>query len=549
MPMPPLARRFPPFTRLLSIVLLATLMVSSSIAQPRIRIPAAPASQAIEVILEAGQQLETNQRWNAARDHYRDALRQFPDHDDLQSRLKTARMHTDLARRYHDASFVDAYRTTPLNRCVAGFGEIMLKVQAHHFHQPRWAAIARHCYRGLEIACSDKVFTSHHKLDPAAAETRQFLQQARQLLVDRPPATRQQLQEAVRLVARQGQQQLGLVPQAVVLECNCAAIMALDKYSSYLTPYQLDEMFSQIEGNFVGLGIELTTSDNRLKVVRVINNGPAHEAGIRRGDQIVTVAGQSIPQITADHAADLLRGPEGSPVTLTIVTAENKRRELMLRRRRVEVASVESVKILDRELGIGYFKIVSFQKSTGDDVDDALWKLHREGMNSLVIDIRDNPGGLLMGSVEVSDKFVRAGTIVSTRGRAASEDIDYQANELGTWKMPLVLLMNGNSASASEVFAGAIRDTKRGRIVGQTSYGKGSVQGIFPLTNTTAGIRLTTARFYSPSGRAISQQGVTPDVIVRMADSNSSPANAELDLVLQTGLDVLRHMVAERPKR
>ncbi len=165
--------------------------------------------------------------------------------------------------------------------------------------------------------------------------------------------------------------------------------------------------------------------------------------------------------------------------------------------------------------GVAYFRISSFQKTTSRDVDAALWRLHREGMRSLIVDVRGNPGGLLTEAVEVADRFVMDGTIVTTHGRSARENYDYRAHRVGTWRMPLVVLIDGDSASASEIFAGAIRDHRRGTVVGERSYGKGSVQGIFPLRVVKGGVRLTTAKFYSPSGYSISQGGVEPDVIVQ----------------------------------
>ena len=186
-----------------------------------------------------------------------------------------------------------------------------------------------------------------------------------------------------------------------------------------------------------------------------------------------------------------------------------------MRREHVEVPSVDDVKIVDRDFGVGYLKLTCFQKTTSRDLDAALWKLHREGMKSLIIDLRGNPGGLLTSSVEVADKFVDDGVIVSTRGRSALEDYNYTAHKAGTWHMPLVVLIDGDSASASEIFAGAIHDHRRGNLVGQRSYGKGSVQGIFPLSLAGSGVRLTTAKFYSPSGQPISHVGVTPDIVVQ----------------------------------
>jgi carboxyl-terminal processing protease len=200
--------------------------------------------------------------------------------------------------------------------------------------------------------------------------------------------------------------------------------------------------------------------------------------------------------------------------------------------------------MLDPQAGIAYLRMTSFQKTTVRDLDTALWKLHRDGMKYLVIDLRGNPGGLLTASVDIVDRFVTEGAIVSTRGRSPGEDYDYQARLVGTWRVPLVVLIDGNSASASEIFAGAIRDHHRATIVGTRSYGKGSVQGIFPLNTTHAGLRLTTARFYSPSGQPISRRGVQPDVLVHVAakanaDGTGSDADGR-DAALDAAVQIAR---------
>jgi carboxyl-terminal processing protease len=164
---------------------------------------------------------------------------------------------------------------------------------------------------------------------------------------------------------------------------------------------------------------------------------------------------------------------------------------------------------------VAYLKLTCFQKTTSRDLDAALWKLHGEGMRTLIMDLRGNPGGLLTTSVDVADKFIEKGTIVSTRGRSPQEDYNYTAHSAGTWRVPLIVLIDGESASASEIFAGAIRDHARGVIIGTRSYGKGSVQGIFPLNMANSGLRLTTAKFYSPRGLPYSQVGVQPDLLVQ----------------------------------
>jgi carboxyl-terminal processing protease len=325
----------------------------------------------------------------------------------------------------------------------------------------------------------------------------------------------------------------------------------------------MDELFSQIEGNFVGLGVELKTEPGGLSIVNVIPGGPAHVGGIRPGDVIVSVDGKTSPaDATADTLADMLRGVEGTQVAVLVRNAQGSIQSLKLTRRRVEIPSVEQVKIVDSQYGVGYFKLTSFQKTTSRDVDAALWKLHEQGMRQLIIDLRGNPGGLLKAAVDVADKFIYDGLIVATRGRSPREDFDHKGEVAGTWRVPLVILIDHDSASASEILAGAIRDHRRGTVVGEKSYGKGSVQGIFPLSATNVGIRLTTAKWYTPSGQAISGAGIKPDVAVLRGPSapkdgavvalkpvdgavgkTAAPAS---DPILDAGLQVARSQTSSR---
>ena len=303
----------------------------------------------------------------------------------------------------------------------------------------------------------------------------------------RPVADRRQASQLVQTVAATLRERYGLPAQAVIMEFVSGAAAALDEYSSFLTGGQMDELFSQIEGNFVGLGVELKTEPAGLSIVNVIPGGPAHVGGIRVGDLIVAVDGKTPADTSPDTLADMLRGLEGTQVAVSLRNSQGALQHLKLTRRRVEIPSVEQVKIIDPQYGVGYFKLTSFQKTTSRDVDAALWKLHEQGMRQLIIDLRGNPGGLLKAAVDVADKFVYDGLIVATRGRSPREDFDHRGAVAGTWRVPLVILIDHDSASASEILAGAIRDHRRGTVVGEKSYGKGSVQGIFPLAATNVG--------------------------------------------------------------
>ena len=188
------------------------------------------------------------------------------------------------------------------------------------------------------------------------------------------------------------------------------------------------DLYSQIDGNFVGLGIELKAQDGALLIMNVIPGSPADKAGIKRGDRLTGVAGKTTKDLTTDQAAELLQGEAGTTVEVMAVTGENPARQLLVRRDHVEVPSIEDAHLADPQLGVAYLKLTCFQKTTSSDLDAALWKLYGQGMKSLIMDLRGNPGGLLTSSVEVADKFLEQGNIVSTRGRSANEDFNYTAH-------------------------------------------------------------------------------------------------------------------------
>jgi carboxyl-terminal processing protease len=520
-------------------------------AAAQIQPPSAPQLVAadLDLVLRKAEQLESEARWGDALSVYEEALRDFPDDATLGNRLSVAKIHYDLGRRYSDSSFLASLASTSPRQALSLYSEVLTKIETHYVTAPNWPAVVARGTQDLQIALGEKQFQSRHLAAQAPAELEAFAASLARSTDARSVRTRQQAIDAVTAAASSAQTRLGLSPTAVAMEYTCAAIGALDTYSSYLTGAQLNDVYSQIEGNFVGLGIELKSGSGALQIVKVITGSPAERAGIRAGDRITEVDGKPTAQLSTDEAADLLQGPEGTTVRLVVVDANDQARRLAVRREHVEVPSVDDVKIIDRQAGVGYLKLVCFQKTTARDLDAALWKLHREGMRSLIMDLRGNPGGLLTSSVEVADKFIDSGIIVSTRGRSPLEDFNYSAHKAGTWRVPLVVLIDGDSASASEIFAGAIRDHRRGDIVGERSYGKGSVQGIFPLSVAGAGVRLTTARFYSPSGRPISHVGIEPNIVVReVARASDSVAIHELsgDSVLGAGVQAARRQTDER---
>jgi carboxyl-terminal processing protease len=287
----------------------------------------------------------------------------------------------------------------------------------------------------------------------------------------------------------------------------------LDPHSAFMTPEAFKEMQVETQGSFGGLGIEITVKDRMLTVVAPIEGTPADRSGIQPGDRIVKIEGQPTKDMTLMDAVRKLRGPKGSKVTISILREGSaEAMDITLVREMIEVHSVRSKDLGD---GIFYLRLASFQEKSSKDMEKALEEAQKAGDTALILDLRNDPGGLLNQAVAVTDMFLDKGQlIVYTKGRIKNQDLRFTAehsNGLPKWQM--VVLVNGGSASASEIVAGALQDWKRAVLVGTKTFGKGSVQTVIPLSDGS-GLRLTTAKYFTPSGRSIHGVGITPDIVV-----------------------------------
>ncbi len=320
-------------------------------------------------------------------------------------------------------------------------------------------------------------------------------------------------------------------------------LSGLDPHSSYLDLEGFKELREGTSGEFGGLGIEVSMEDGFVKVVAPIDDTPAAEAGVQAGDLIIRLDDHPVKGMTLNDAVDIMRGEPGSKIELTIIReGEDKPLSLELTR---AIIKVKSVKFETLEPGYGYLRISTFQSPTGQSVRDALTELKKENDNKLkglVLDLRNNPGGVLDAAVEVSDAFIDKGMIVYTEGRIEDADQKFHAKPGDMLNgAPIIVLVNGGSASASEIVAGALQDHQRAVIVGSKSFGKGSVQTVMPLTNDTA-VKMTTARYYTPNGRSIQADGIEPDIAIEgiqvsaLEDSEFSPLReADLTRHLENG--------------
>ena len=304
-------------------------------------------------------------------------------------------------------------------------------------------------------------------------------------------------------------------------------LQSLDPYSAYMTPESFEGMQTETSGKFGGLGIEVGMESGVVKVISPIDNTPASRAGLKAGDYIVKVDGEQVQGKSLMEAVDLMRGPVGSSIEIT-VRRRGAKKALIFNITR-EIIQVQSVKSELIDNNIGYIRLTSFNENSSKQIKEKIEKLNKnKTLKGYILDLRNNPGGLLSQAIKISDFFLENGEIVSTKSRKVSENRKWFAKKGDiTEGKTLIVLINYGSASASEIVAGALKDHKRAIILGENSYGKGSVQSIIPLKNRGA-IRLTIAKYYLPSGKSISEVGVTPDIEI-LEESDDFKFNTKTD--------------------
>ncbi|WP_270517344.1 S41 family peptidase [Megamonas funiformis] len=301
-----------------------------------------------------------------------------------------------------------------------------------------------------------------------------------------------------------------------------------DPHSNYLSPKMYKTLMEQTEGSFAGIGVVMgMDNEQKIHIVGIMENSPGQKAGLQEGDEILAVDGVPVTQMAFDEVAAHVRGQAGTDVVLTIMR-DNANQDITITRDNIKLKTVGH-KMLDNN--IGYIQIVSFSEDTANEFNEAYNDLKNQGMKALVLDLRNNPGGLLTTCVEIAKKLVPKGEIVSIVDKQGNKET--YSSSLEAPEYPLAVLINKNSASASEILSGAIQDTKAGTIIGNISYGKGSVQTILPMFEDDA-VKLTIAKYYTPSGRSIDGTGITPDIEINLDE------NATSDTQLDKALEVLK---------
>lgn len=499
-----------------------------------------------------GNRLRTEHRWAEAIDFYEQALKKWPDNESLKQGMRQSKIHFSIERRYSDRSFLNTMLPLSRPEAMTYLEDVMDKVRKYYVDPISPTSLVAHGTESLYFALANEKFLQRNIPAATTAQVANVRRTLRASYWNKPASTHDQAQRIVVELCNLTQYELGLPASAVIMEFVFGACNALDDYSSYLTPGKLGDLYNNIDGEFVGIGIEMKSEPGKgLLLVNVLPESPAEEGGALPGDYIVQIDNVDCRKMSTEEAASLLQGQSGTRLQLTLANPKSEERRASLTRRAVKVKSVPVARIIDRANGIGYLKMTGFQKNTTEELDAALFKLNQEGMRALIWDVRGNPGGLLTAAVEVLDRFIVDGVLVSTQGRTPDQNSTYSAHSSGTWKMPLVLLTDGDSASASEIVAGAIHDHHRGTIVGRKTYGKWSVQSILP-GQAESGFRLTTAKFYSPSGRTYGKVGIKPDIEVAVTETNRPVVRGRRgditddDRDVEAGLEVLRKQMAKR---
>ena len=314
-------------------------------------------------------------------------------------------------------------------------------------------------------------------------------------------------------------------------------LQSLDPYSAYMSPEVFNDMQTETSGKFGGLGIEVGMEHGVVKVITPIDNSPASRIGVKAGDYIVKINDIQVQGKSLTEAVQIMRGPVGSDIKIT-VRRRGVKKAIIFKITR-EIIKIESVKSKYIDKSVGYLRLTSFNENSGDQIKDKIKEFNKKkGIKGYILDLRNNPGGLLSQAIKIADFFLENGEIVSTKGRKISENRRWFAKKGDLTKgKTLIVLINEGSASASEIVAGALKDHKRAILVGQNSYGKGSVQSIIPLKNKGA-IRLTISKYYLPSGKSISEVGVTPDIEVEES-SDAFVINTDTDNQLNFAVKLL----------
>jgi carboxyl-terminal processing protease len=499
-----------------------------------------------ELTLQANQ-AELSKDWSSASELWYQLLLRDRTSREVREHYRLCLRRAQQVNRFHDESYRQQIAALSLDAAIKVYAEVLAKLQTDYVDQDkvRLPLLFKRGLEELRFALEEACRTFSLELPPDVINAfGQELETWANQSVKRPADA----QGLARDIALAAQKSLGLKPSLIVLELACGACAGLDECTYYLTPSQFNELNASLKGEAVGIGAEVVKPEQELIVSYVIPRSPASQL-LKKGDRILRIGNRQAAMLTAEEAADLLKGAPETTIEVEVRGLDTKSHVYKLRRQVVRLPSVSTPAFLPDAVRpasmagldqrIGYLQLLAFQENTIEELNEAIAKLQAEGMQALVLDLRGNPGGLFDVARQVVERFVAAGVIVSTQGRVAGEfNTTYHAHGTSVLDVPLVVLVDGETASSAEMVAGALKDHLRGRLVGKTTFGKGSIQKVRPLHSMPAGIRMTVARFYSPNHQSYDEQGVSPHLEVDRVNRNM-----ELDSQVQAAAEIARSLL------
>jgi carboxyl-terminal processing protease len=506
--------------------MLAVLMVPLSCFLPQ-SAPASSHDDPLQVLKADAQRLEKLGQWGEAADKYERILQIDRTQADVRQHYQECLRRYFQSVRLRDSSYRKEVLSLKYTQAIRLYEIVLYNLLNNTLDKSKVTAeiLFRKGLEEYRHALASAEFCTDHLQRSRPENTRDLRAALERELGDRKTMTYEDAVDSVRAVVMTSTRHFPQVnPTTVVMEFLCGACHAMDEYTVYLTPRQLRELCNTLKGRYVGVGIRLKSDQNRMLVAEVLPDSPAAEAmpPLAVDDQIVQIDQKALVNLSPEAAMELLEGAEGSPIELVVTSPKLGPRIVNLRRRALFVPSVSHEV---RPTGFGYLKIHCFQESTLEEFDNGLSDLLRANCKGLILDLRGNPGGLLDVAIEIAKRFLSSGIIVTTQSQDLKAIVESRNPDALT--LPVVILVDNDTASAAEVLAGALKENKRARVIGQTTYGKGCSQGVLKLPaegalrspavtvpggGPTGGIRITIARFYSPTGQPYSGKGVEPDV-------------------------------------
>jgi len=471
-------------------------------------------AQVPESLAERAETLRKESRWREAAELYAELARREPGVPEWSRKLRHCRIHDQISTRYHDPAFQRGLLQVSFETALSIYAEVIGKIQTHYVEEVEVGRLFGQGLERLELALDNPDFLRTAFAVPPNSES---LNRGRGLLPARLPETisRRDAQLKVQALAITLQQETGVNPTAVVLEFALAAAEALDDYSAFLSPERLALEKMLAEPEVAGIGLELQYGGGVMYVAGLAPNGPAARAGIQLHDRVFRIDDVDVRRLSLEEASLRLLGRENTRVTLDIMgVLDLIPRPVVVLRERLSIPSLTTARLVDADHGIGYVHLGFFQTSTADELDAALDRLMLEGMRVLILDLRGNPGGSFEAALQVADRFILNGVLAATRGRSPGTTHTYRTQDDRAVIVPLVLLIDADTASAAEIVAAALRDHQRAKLVGQPTAGKGTIQYVYPLRTASCGLRLTAARYLSPLLVALDGHPIQPDVPV-----------------------------------